>query len=102
LGGGISSYAGTNHGTFLHLAHEEGLLHANSSVHAGMRCPLDGGAKYDLANDARCGFSIIRARAIDSPHVGIPGIIDAIRRRVKDTAVYISVDIDVLDPAFAP
>jgi len=86
----------------LHLAHEEGLLHANTSVHAGMRCPLDGGAKHDLANDARCGFSIIRARSIDSPHVGIPGIIDAIRRRVGNTAVYISVDIDVLDPAFAP
>jgi len=67
-----------------------------------MRCPLDGGATHDLANDARCGFSIIRARSIDSPHIGIPGIIDAIRRRVKDTAVYISVDIDVLDPAFAP
>lgn len=35
LGGGISEYAGVNHGTFLHIAHEEGLLNADSSVHAG-------------------------------------------------------------------
>lgn len=35
LGGGISEYAGVNHGTFLHIAHEEGLLRAGSSVHAG-------------------------------------------------------------------
>jgi agmatinase len=26
LGGGISHYAGVNHGTFLHIAHEEGLI----------------------------------------------------------------------------
>ena len=35
LGGGISHYAGVNHGTFLHLAHEEGLI-LNSSMHAGI------------------------------------------------------------------
>lgn len=65
-----------------------------------MRCPLDGGARHDLANDARCGFSVIRARDIDK--IGISGVIDAIRKRVGDSKVYISVDIDVLDPAFAP
>jgi agmatinase len=100
LGGGISHYAGINHGTFLHIAHEEGLLHANTSLHAGMRCPLDGGVMPALGNDARCGFSVIRARDIDK--VGIQGVIEGIRKRVKGTKVYISVDIDVLDPAFAP
>jgi agmatinase len=48
----------------------------------------------------RCGFTIIKARAIDE--IGISAIIDNIRDRVRDTNVYISVDIDVLDPAFAP
>jgi arginase family enzyme len=65
-----------------------------------MRCPLDGGVTPALGNDARCGFSVIRARDIDK--VGIQGVIDGIRKRVKGTKVYISVDIDVLDPAFAP
>ncbi|KAG9783425.1 Arginase/deacetylase, partial [Aureobasidium melanogenum] len=98
LGGGISHYAGVNHGTFLHIAHEEGLI-LNSSAHAGIRAPAIN-KKYDWKNDKRCGFEIITARDID--RIGVMGIIDRLKARVGDTPVYISVDIDVLDPAFAP
>ena len=98
LGGGLSHYAGVNHGTFLHLAHEEGLI-LNSSIHAGIRAPF-GSKKGDLKNDARCGFQIVKARDID--RMGIEGIIRKLKSRVGDSKVYISVDIDVLDPAFAP
>jgi agmatinase len=34
--------------------------------------------------------------------LGVRGTIDAIVGRVADLPVYLSVDIDVLDPAFAP
>ncbi|KAK5937828.1 hypothetical protein PMZ80_009957 [Knufia obscura] len=98
IGGGISHYAGVNHGTFLHLAHEEGLI-LNSSMHAGIRAPA-GNKKYDWRNDRRCGFEIVTARDIDK--VGTQGIIDKLKERIGDTPVYISVDIDVLDPAYAP
>ncbi|KAI9683800.1 MAG: hypothetical protein M1820_010909 [Bogoriella megaspora] len=98
LGGGISHYAGVNHGTFLHLAHEEGLIR-DSSIHAGIRAPMVR-PKGDLRNDARCGFQIVRARDID--RVGADGIVSILKERVADSKVYISVDIDVLDPAFAP
>jgi agmatinase len=98
LGGGFSHYAGVNHGTFLHLAHEEGLL-LNSSIHAGIRAPMVR-RKGDLRNDRRCGFDILRARDID--RVGVNGIINRLKERVGDSKVYISVDIDVLDPAYAP
>jgi agmatinase len=98
LGGGFSSYAGVNHGTFLHLAHEEGLL-LNSSIHAGIRAPMVR-PKGDLRNDKRCGFDIVRARDID--RIGVAGIINRLKERVGDSKVYISVDIDVLDPAYAP
>ncbi|POS75269.1 proclavaminate amidinohydrolase [Diaporthe helianthi] len=98
LGGGLSDYAGVNHGTFLHIAHEEGLIR-NTSVHAGIRAPVIR-PKGDIRNDARCGFEIITARAIDK--VGADGIIKQIKERVGDSNVYISVDIDVLDPAYAP
>lgn len=54
----------------------------------------------DIKNDKRCGFEIITARDID--RVGVDGIIRRIKERVNGTKVYISVDIDVLDPAFAP
>lgn len=99
LGGGLSHYAGINHGTFLHIAHEEGLVLNDSSIHAGIRAPVVN-KHYDWANDRRCGFSIITARAID--RIGIHGIIDTLKSRVGTTPVYISVDIDVLDPAHAP
>ena len=98
LGGGFSHYAAVNHGTFLHLAHEEGLI-LNSSIHAGIRAPFANKRK-DLKNDARCGFEIVKARDID--RIGVHGIIHKLKKRVGDSKVYISVDIDVLDPAFAP
>ena len=85
-------------GTFLHLAHEEGLIR-NTSIHAGIRAPLIR-PKGDLRNDLRCGFEIIKARDID--RIGVSGVIEKLKERVGNSRVYISVDIDVLDPAFAP
>jgi len=54
----------------------------------------------DIRNDIRCGFEIVKAREID--RIGISGVIQRLKERVAGTKVYISVDIDVLDPAFAP
>lgn len=70
----------------------------NTSVHAGIRAPLI--SKGDKPNDVRCGFDLITARAIDK--IGADGIIAQIKERVGQSNVYISVDIDVLDPAYAP
>ncbi|EGR48242.1 Arginase/agmatinase/formimionoglutamate hydrolase [Trichoderma reesei QM6a] len=89
---------GLNHGTFLHIAHEENLI-LNSSIHAGIRAPVMR-QKADMRNDRRCGFDTITAREIDT--MGVQSIIDRIRERVGNSSTYISVDIDVLDPAFAP
>ncbi|KAI1165674.1 arginase [Nemania serpens] len=98
LGGGISDYAGLNHGTFLHIAHEEGLIR-NTSIHAGIRGPLVR-PRGDIRNDERCGFARLTARDLD--RLGTAGIVSRIRDRVGAGPVYVSVDIDVLDPAFAP
>ena len=56
--------------------------------------------KGDLRNDIRCGFEMVRARDID--RLGVSGVIETLKKRVAGTKVYISVDIDVLDLAFAP
>ena len=87
-----------NHGTFLHIAHEEGLIR-NTSMHAGIRAPVSN-RKYDLKNDRACGFHILKARDLDK--IGTAGFIEKIKERVQGSKVYISVDIDVLDPAYAP
>lgn len=83
----------------LHIAHEEGLLSNHSNMHLGSRCSLFD-EQYDLNNDLRCGFKYVRAREIDV--IGVKGVVKRIIERVGDQYVYLSVDIDVLDPAFAP
>ncbi len=93
LGGDISDYAAVNHGTFLHLAHEEDLI-SNKSIHVGIRAPVMR-PKQDIRNDMRCGFEMVKARDID--RIGVIGVIEKLKERVQDSNVYISVDIDVLD-----
>ncbi|ODV88748.1 hypothetical protein CANCADRAFT_28884, partial [Tortispora caseinolytica NRRL Y-17796] len=97
--GGYSEYASVNHGTFLHWAHKMGLL-AKPSVHVGTRAPLF--RKDDRDHDAEIGFEILHADIIDD--IGIRGIAQKIKEIIgtKGGPVYISVDIDVLDPASAP
>jgi agmatinase len=76
----------------------EGLLRNDSNIHAGIRTTLSGPSDYE--NDGYCGFEIVEAREIDT--IGTDGIIKRILDRVGTNAVYLSIDIDTLDPAFAP
>jgi agmatinase len=64
----------------------------------GIRGPLY--AQSDLDEDAELGFRIITA--MDVERDGIDGAVAAIRGRVGDRPLYLSIDIDVLDPAHAP
>jgi agmatinase len=90
--------APTTHGTIFRRAFEEGLLVEDHSIHVGIRGPLYD--RSDLDDDLRFGFRTIRASDIDV--LGVSGAIDAITARVADLPVYLSIDIDVLDPSFAP
>src|SRR4051812_6516260 len=95
-----NSYFGADrtHGTIFRRAYEEGLLVEDASSHVGIRGPLYGA--QDLVDDASFGFEIVRATDID--RMGLEEIVDGIVGRTKDAPVYLSIDIDVLDPAFAP
>jgi len=94
------TYFGTplTHGTPFRRASEDGLIDQTSSLHVGIRGPLYD--KSDLEDDARLGFAIIKSDDLDSQ--GAETVIERIRNRVGDKPVYVSIDIDVLDPAFAP
>lgn len=99
LGGGISDYMSLNHGTFLHYAAEKGYLAKDHCFHLGLRAPYIS-AEYDIKHDRECGFQTITARDLD--RLGKQAIIDKVKESVGNMPVYISVDIDVLDPANAP
>jgi agmatinase len=90
--------AATTHGTPFRRASEEGLLDPAGCLHVGIRGPLYAAA--DLTEDAGLGFQTVPAREME--HLGTRGVVERIRERVGDRPVYVSVDIDVLDPAFAP
>jgi agmatinase len=94
------SYFGADrtHGTVFRRAFEEGLLLPESSIHIGIRGPLYDAS--DLSADKGFGFSTIRASDFD--RLGVEEVVGRARERVGDAPVYLSVDIDVLDPAFAP
>jgi agmatinase len=90
--------AAYTHGTPFRRAFEEGLLAADRSVHVGIRGSLYG--TEDLADDAGFGFEIVST--VDVARAGADTAVERIRRRVGDSPVYVSIDIDVLDPAHAP
>ena len=94
------SYFGSSltHGTPFRRASEEGLFVPGHSMHIGIRGPVSD--RQDLVDDAAMGFSIVGTW--ETEEIGVAGLIEKIRQRVDGYAVYLSIDIDVLDPAFAP
>lgn len=86
------------HGTPFRRAAEEGLFVEGHSMHAGIRGSLYGPG--DIAEDAALGLAIVGTWEIEV--LGIAGVVTQIRERIGDHPLYVSIDIDVLDPAFAP
>jgi agmatinase len=86
------------HGTPFRRAVEEGLLALDASAHVGIRGPRYAAA--DLSEDKALGFAIVSTA--DVARHGVDQAVDRVRDRVGDRPVYLSVDIDVLDPAHAP
>ncbi|GAA2941373.1 agmatinase [Microbacterium luteolum] len=86
------------HGTPFRRASEEGLIDLTASCHVGTRGPLY--SKQDIEDDERLGFSIVSSEYIEEH--GVEAAIARILQRIGDKPLYVSIDIDVLDPAHAP
>ncbi|GAW24331.1 hypothetical protein ANO14919_139150 [Xylariales sp. No.14919] len=99
-----SEQANFNHGSMFWLAGQEGLLSNDSnapSVHAGLRTRLSGDGFGDFEDDDKQGWIRFSSDEIDD--IGTKGIVQHIMDTLgEEDPVYLSVDIDVLDPAFAP
>jgi agmatinase len=86
------------HGTMYRRAVEEDLIDTAHSIQVGLH-----GSCYDdndWAQSRALGFATLTLR--ESLEIGIPATIARIRERVGDAPVYLSLDIDVMDPAYAP
>lgn len=81
---------GMDHGTMFARAANEGIVDVKKSTQLGLR----------TYNDTDFGFEILTAPWVHRN--GVDEALKIVRDRAGDTPVYISFDIDGLDPAFAP
>jgi agmatinase len=79
-----------DHGTFCYTAVKEGLIDVGASAHVGIRTVVADNLGIHIHDAAE-----LQAR-------GGAAVADALRARVGERPVYLSFDIDGLDPAFAP
>jgi len=86
-----------NHGTTFKRALEEKLIDPARSIHVGLRGPLYESA--DLTDLTKMGYAVITMKTFIE--IGIPETLRQIWNVSKGKA-YVSLDIDGVDPAFAP
>ena len=86
------------HGTPFRRAAEEKLFLDHASMHVGIRGPLY--SRDDLDNDEELGFKVVHCDEFQKE--GLDHVASRIKERVGDNPMYLSIDIDVLDPAHAP
>jgi len=86
------------HGTTFKRAVEEGLLDARASVQAGMRGSLYGAEDIQAARDL--GFTVLTTDELRD--LGAAGYGELVLGLAGARPVFMSFDIDFLDPAFAP
>lgn len=85
-----------HHGGPFRQAVLEGVLDPTRTIQIGIR----GSAEYLWEFSYESGMTVIHAE--DIPRLGVEAVIAQARAVVGDAPVYVSFDIDCLDPAFAP
>jgi agmatinase len=86
------------HGSVVRRALEEGLVDPGRSVQAGMRGSL--AAASDAALPADFGIDAIPYEELAA--IGPAGFSERVRERVGSAPCFLSLDIDFVDPAYAP
>ena len=86
------------HGTPFRRAFEEGLIDADHTFQIGLRGTGYTAEDFDWARDK--GFTVVQAEALW--HKSATPLIEDIRGKMGTRPVYLTFDIDSLDPAYAP
>jgi agmatinase len=87
-----------NHGTVFRRAIEEGLLDVSRSIQIGMRGSLYG--TEDLQDARNLGLEVYTTN--EYKRAGVEKMLEKIHQRVGSGPVFLSFDIDFLDPVYAP
>ncbi|XP_035228396.1 agmatinase, mitochondrial-like, partial [Stegodyphus dumicola] len=87
-----------NHATPFMRAFEEGLLDVQRVVQIGMRSTCY--SPEDYQKPVEKGFRVVLAE--ECWHISLKPLVEDIKKQMGDGHVYISIDIDALDPSFAP
>ncbi|WP_302626551.1 agmatinase [uncultured Eubacterium sp.] len=87
-----------NHGTPFRRAIEEGLIDPSHSIQIGMRGSLYDPNEHKMAADL--GMLLIPAHKVRQ--MGIDKVMEMALERVGDKPVFLTFDIDFVDPAYAP
>jgi len=86
-----TGFEGHYHGSMFHHAPKEGLIDPDKTIQIGIRTEHD----YETHP-----FTVLDASWVNNHRV--EDTVQRIRKTVGDTPVYLSLDIDCLDPAYAP
>lgn len=86
------------HGTPFRRAVEEGLLDVGRSIQVGIRGSLYG--PEDSAITEELGLALVTGPELHRR--GVPAVLESIRARAGQGPLYLSFDIDFLDPVYAP
>jgi len=87
-----------SHGTPFRRAIEEGWIDTGAYLQVGIRGPTSGA--NDLQDARDLGARVITID--EAMTVGVPAVLGEIQRKAAGKQVYVSFDIDAVDPAFAP
>ena len=90
----------SGHGTWVYEAIQEGLINPKRTVQVGLRSSGQREAREYVQDQGGVIATAKDLRGLDG--VGLQGWLNIVRQRLNGTPCYLSLDIDVLDPAFAP
>ncbi|WP_342621154.1 agmatinase [Rhodoferax sp. GW822-FHT02A01] len=90
----------SGHGTWTYEAIQEGLVERSKTVQIGIRSSGERAAREYVKDQGGMIYNARDLRGKDGAQLG--SIIETIKARIGNTPCYLTLDIDCLDPAFAP
>lgn len=90
----------SGHGTWTYEAIAEGLVNPLHTVQIGLRSSGERAAREYVQDQGGLIFTARQLRGLDG--AGLSPVVSEIVQRLKGRPCYVTIDIDCLDPAFAP